>query len=176
MRDAVAQGMRLFEGHIIREYYSGRKSESSGLDRTSGALARSWRISQVMRGKGGLNIAVKLATSSAYARIHEFGGVIRPKRAKALAVPIHPHAKNHSPREFSNLQFIPRKGRAPLLVRAASTKTGKNARLEVMYILLKSVTIPKRTYIFDSFKTTGREMIARKVATALRVALQKGNV
>lgn len=80
-----------------------------------------------------------------YARILNEGGVIRPKRAKALAVPVSEEAKQHtSPRQMNDLVMISRKGKPPLLVRQTPGR-GKDysgARLQVHWVLLACVTIP----------------------------------
>lgn len=78
--------------------------------------------------------------AAAYARILETGGTIYPRTAKALAVPVSEEAKQYtSPRDMPGLIFIDRKkqGKPPLLVREA----GGDA-IEVMWVLLPSVTIP----------------------------------
>jgi len=95
----------------------------------------------------------RIGTNQKYARIHEQGGVITPKSAKALAVPIHPEAKKASgPRSFSDLVFIPRAGKPPLLarIRAGGPKRAREATMDVMYVLLKSVTLPPRPYLRPS--------------------------
>ena len=77
-----------------------------------------------------------------YARILNDGGVIVPKTAKALAVPISDEAKKYeSPRDMDGLEMIPRKGRPPLLVRKL-TRRGNFTGMQVHWILLASVTIP----------------------------------
>ena len=68
-----------------------------------------------------------------YAAMREFGGVIKPVNAKALAIPIHKKAKGVSPREFSDLFMIKKPGKDPLLAR----KKGKG--IEIMYVLKKRV-------------------------------------
>ena len=76
-----------------------------------------------------------------YAAIHERGGTITPRTAKALAVPVSAEAKRHtSPRDMADLDFIPRKGRPPLLVRQLKRR-GDVVGMEVHWVLVASVTI-----------------------------------
>ena len=79
--NAMHSGMRLFESNIIAKQMSGRKSARYGLNRQTGNLARSWMIS--VRDPG-MDKAVKLGTRTIYARIHQYGGTIRPRRAEWL--------------------------------------------------------------------------------------------
>lgn len=47
------------------------------------------------------NIAA-IGTNVPYARIHQYGGVIKPKRGKYLAIPISKKAEGNSPRDFDD--------------------------------------------------------------------------
>lgn len=63
------------------------------------------------------------------------GGTITPKKAKNLAIPIHPAAHGKSPRVFSNLQFaMTRSGTQLLGLRSGS------GGIDWLYVLKKSVT------------------------------------
>jgi len=74
--------------------------------------------------------------AAAYAAIHEYGGTITPKHAKALAVPISTEARLcTSPRDMADLVLIKRPGKAPILARILGD------RVEVHWVLLASVTI-----------------------------------
>jgi len=82
---------------------------------------------------------------AAYARILERGGVIRPRRGRALSIPISEEAKRYaSPREMSNLFMLKRPGRPPLLAEAAG-RGGQ--RLIVHWVLVRSVTIRARRWL-----------------------------
>jgi len=73
-----------------------------------------------------------------YAKIHHEGGVITPKNAKYLAIPINPIAKGKSPRDFEDT-FI-KKG-------VIFRNMGKG-KIVALYVLKKKVTIPARPYMF----------------------------
>lgn len=85
---------------------------------------------------------VVVGTNVAYGPIHQFGGEIRPKKAKALTIPISEIAKGKRAREFADLFILKREGKAPLLVRRRGSD-----RIEPMYVLMKKVTLPPRPFL-----------------------------
>jgi phage gpG-like protein len=90
-----------------------------------------------------------------YAAIHEYGGIITPKRAKNLAIPLTGTAKNaRSPRNFAGELHV--QGKA--LVDASGM---------AQYALVKSVTIPARPYVRPALDEHGDEAISR-IADRLR--------
>lgn len=70
-QNGLKQGMRFFEGKMIKEQLSGRVMHYWGLNRVTGTLARSWRIDSQGENE---EFKVRLSTSIPYARIHQFGG------------------------------------------------------------------------------------------------------
>lgn len=135
----------------------------SGLHRRTGQLVNSiaYEVHEDF-GRVGSNLK--------YARIHEFGGVITPKTAGALAVPVHPDAKRApGPRSFGGqLAMVTRPGKPPLLIRARDVGKGSSNRnvFDVMYVLLKSVTIPARPYLRPALANNQdriREILARGI-------------
>jgi len=81
-RRAIVQGMRFFEGKIIAEQMTGRP----GLKTQTGQLRNSWQVKT--EEKGAVGFSVSLGTSVIYARIHQFGGVIKPKIKEFLVFKI----------------------------------------------------------------------------------------
>lgn len=86
---------------------------------------------------------VIVGTNVVYARIHHEGGVIKPKRAKYLAIPLTKEAAVMKPRDWTDtwikLGIIMHKG--------------ADGEPEALYCLVKSVTIPARPYMFIDDKT-----------------------
>jgi len=83
--------------------------------------------------------------ASVYAAIHEFGRTIRPKKARALAIPVNAAARQaKSPRDLPGLFMVKRPGRPPLLARSIG---GAHGRLEIFYVLKASVTLPARHWL-----------------------------
>lgn len=77
------------------------------------------------------------------ARVHEYGMTIKPKKAKALTIPVSPKAKGKRARDFPNL-FRP-KG-----TRVLAIPKGKDD-IEVLFVLVPSITIPERSFLRSGF-------------------------
>lgn len=111
----------------------------------------------VQQGSGSLNAATKdsgvVGSTLPYAALHNFGGTITPKQAKALALPATREARQAgSPRNFSRkLFFVPaRSGNAIgwLAERIKKARKGEKAgEIRRHYLLKASVTIPARRFM-----------------------------
>lgn len=124
--------------------------------RATGTLAKSWqgvaardasRLGDPVRPK------MSLASGVRYARIHEFGGVVTPKRSRFLPVPVHPDAKRaaaqgRGPKSFANT-YVRRFGAGRLGIFRKGPAMGKNKNRPdpLLYMLVRSVRIPKRPYL-----------------------------
>lgn len=88
-------------------------------------------------------------TNLEYAALHQWGGTIRPKHAKALAIPLTKEAaKYSSPRDFPRaLGMVSRAGHPPLLVENKKETGSKGAQAIFHYVLKASVTIPARPFL-----------------------------
>lgn len=88
------------------------------------------------------------------ARANEFGVTIKPKNRKFLALPTE-NARGRRPRDFGDsLTFIPIAGGSKgLLVKETQGRGSsmKGARSEIYFILVKSVTIPERSFLRSGF-------------------------
>jgi len=121
---------------------------------------------------------VEVGTNLPYAAIQHFGGVIRPKRVKALPVPITKQAAKaqenvQSVREIEDLIFVPRKGLPPLLVKVKYGGRGKGRyekAWEPWFVLKKSVKIPPRPYMLF------QESDIRYIMRTIRGFLATGDV
>lgn len=87
------------------------------------------------------------------ARANEFGVTIKPKNKKFLALPT-ALARDRRPRDFNDLTFIPIQGGAKGLLVKETTGRGasrRGARSEIYFVLVKSVTIPERSFLRSGF-------------------------
>jgi phage gpG-like protein len=110
----------------------------------SGVLARAVIVKSYVGSGGKYNILVR-TNNVPYARIHQFGGVIRPTRAKALAIPLTDKArKMGSPKNWPEGTLFKHKGEKSFTL---CEKVGKKGKLVAHYVLLKSVKIPGRPYV-----------------------------
>lgn len=94
----------------------------------------------------------------AIAHAHEYGATIKPKKGKYLAIPLTKEAQAAgSPRAFSDLRFVNAKNGNLLMVRDKKKRGGKTES-EAMYLLVKSVTLPERSFIRASFDAQQEEL------------------
>jgi phage gpG-like protein len=103
--------------------------------------------------------AIHVGTNVIYAAIHEFGGVIVPRVAKMLAIPI--GDLQGSPRRH-DLHIARTKGGAWLLIDQAG---------KAQYVLKQSVTIPARPYLRPALREKQRVaagIILKSIFGALR--------
>ena len=137
----VAQGLTL-----ARTVQAGSKAilnaakdniKRQGLIRTR-TLSRSIHEEISMQGS---SVAVsEIGTNIEYAAIHEFGGVVRPKTAKYLAVPVGNY--KGSPRKHGELKLRKTAGGTLVMVDGAGN---------VQYVLKKSVEVPAQPYLRPAF-------------------------
>ena len=163
--------------HIAISKLSGSGPQS--LNVRSGALRRSLD-DRVETGKGGMPVGAvgfEKGPASRYARIQEFGGVIRPRRSKYLAVPLDaarfpsgvPRYPD-GPRSLGDLDFIPRSSGRHLLARR-----GKDGSIVPLFVLLKEVRIKERAPLRRG-ATEQRQAIGRDLNQAVQRAMQDDGV
>jgi len=139
----------------------------------TGDLARSFLPAHFVKGKSG-NVTGAAATSDKpQARILDQGGTIRPKTAKALAIPITPHAKNLWPREWpqEKLSLVVNKKTGKALL-AETVGEGKSAKLIYHYVLLKKAEITGRHYL-DEARKKAVPIVSKIMADAIEKAAKE---
>jgi phage gpG-like protein len=121
---------------------------------------------------------VTIGTNVNYAPIHQFGGVIRPKRAKFLAIPLTVEAKRAgSPRNFpGGFRFAPTKNGGWVMLSARPLSAGQQAKITArrasgkaltagqqrqiaavpQYLLVREVRVPARPFLGFSPVLLGR--------------------
>jgi len=120
----------------------------------------------------GENLSASVYTSGvAYARIQEFGGIIKAKSSKYLTIPLNDQAARMRERTSTlrslNLTFVPDKHRGVVFL--AQTKgRGKNAKSTKMFMLKPTVRLPARPYLRPAFQS--HEVVAKMLAAFCRGA------
>ena len=108
-----------------------------------------------------------VGTNVVYAQIHEFGGTIRAKSGKLLAIPFHPSAKGRSPKDFPNLHYV-KSG-------AGGTPRLMNDDGQTMFLLKPRVTIRAKPYLrpaFDDMQLLIPHMIAEDIRKSIKEGLR----
>ncbi|CAL7897851.1 phage virion morphogenesis protein [Fusobacterium necrophorum] len=85
-----------------------------------------------------------VGTNNRYARLHNYGGVIRAKSAGALTIPISPKSYGKSARRFRSA-FLVRTPGATFIAREIGR--GKKRQLEFLYVLKQSAKIKARPFL-----------------------------
>ena len=120
-------------GGLVIQNAAKAKVKDNALIKT-GNLRRS--IHMEMTDANGKSATLEIGTDVEYAAVHEFGGVITPKKGKYLAIPVGNY--KDSPLNHKNLRAV--KTRAGNLVLMDRDGT-------VQYVLKTSVTIPAKPYL-----------------------------
>lgn len=169
------------EWHRAMDKRTKGATRPDGLARRTGDLARS--IQTKTTGAPPNLSSLKMRAVSAgvpYAPIHEFGGVVRPKRAKFLTVPASDNLTAAGVVRIPSARrlFASRsgKGRRPFVLRKGAKAwivlpkaNGKD--LLFLWSLHKSVKIPARLGFFDTWEKYAparRRRFRRALASALR--------
>jgi len=121
--------------------------------------------------KGDKLVATIYTSGVAYARIQEYGGIIKAKSSKYLTIPLNDQAarmrETASTLRSLNLIFVPGKDRGVAFL--AQTKgRGKNAKSTLMFMLKPTVRLPARPFLRPAFQS--HEVIAKMLAAFCRGA------
>lgn len=156
VRAGAIEGAGRFITKIRQEQMSGRP----GLEKHSGKFQQSWSANVKIHGD---QVSVMVDSSHVASKIHQYGGIIRPVRAKALTIPVHPSAKGKAAGSFPDL-FLLRTSKGAFLMRG-----GRGQRKpQLMYVLKKSVKIPKRLHVIEAYKRSGVPMIGRAMVRSVK--------
>lgn len=151
---------RRLTGEVLK-YRSGALRRSA--DGEAKVISNGWQI-ELRAGEGPDKVK--------YARIHEMGGTITPKRGRFLAIPLPPvlNARGiakSKPRDQA-LTFVPiHGGAAGLLVKPSGR--GKRRAFVAHWFLAPRVTIPARPYLKPSMHEVADEAPKRLQAAVRRL-------
>jgi len=170
MRHGFRSYLRDLESKLIQERLSGGPG---ALRRRTGQLARGWKV--VVLGRD-LQLVGVLFTNIPYARIHEFGGVIKPRKSRWLWIP---SEKLRTPagvfRGWDHViwdaVFYRRSTRNPRNLVALQGMSGK-ARPRLIATLVPEVRIPA-TMGFRKLIRQGSPQLIAMLNEAVRFALDR---
>lgn len=123
---------------------------------------------------------LRVGTNLVYAKIQEFGGVIRPKRARFLIVPVNDAARKYlrmnpqGPAGDKSFSLI--KGKRQMLLAQVMTKgRGKKARqaFGAVFVLKASTRLPARPYMRPALADY-RPKSSADFARGFRIGLRGG--
>lgn len=137
-----------------------RYSTIDELHKRTGNLARDWRVEPRDE------LTFVAINRMPYAAIHEYGDTVRPKTAKALAIPMGEALTAGGVPRFTGPRAVP-----GLFVYKSDGKAylarSVDKRLEVLYALRSSVVIPARRYA-----TKAGESVRDKVTAEIERAMK----
>lgn len=119
----------------LKKHFRGKNTKPNAL---GGSRTNFWsRVAEAVQNPKVAGDEIHVAISHPAISQKVYGGVIRPTKAKRLAIPIHASAHGRSPRVFGDLQMIPGKKGNIILARS------DGAGLQALYILVRSVNQEK---------------------------------
>lgn len=83
------------------------------------------------------------------ASVHEFGATIRPKRAKALTIPLKPEVRDKRARDIPGIFRLKASKDSNEKGNILARKKGKG--IEALFFLAKKVVIPERSFLRSTF-------------------------
>jgi hypothetical protein len=158
----LEKGMHYVESDIVRAQMTGRKSPDYGLNRQTGALSKAHDVRMSIT-KDDVQATLQFGFPNApYTPYHQRGGRVT-SRGKMFTVPLNDKARKSRPADWPNLFFM--KGRASgkaLLMNKVDDFT-----IEPMWLLTRTINIPKRLYIIEEFKAFRGQRVFDTVASEL---------
>lgn len=169
LNKSLAEGMERLVGAVKETAFTGTGQVTLGVRTGLLRASVSWRRHGA---QGDLIAAIGVLSgpATAYARIHEEGGIIRPVNAKALAIPLKdaltpsgrprfPGGPREAQKTHPDMFLMRRRGLPPLLVAYSkeSKQRGKGRRvrggaerqrkLYLLFVLVPKVRIPARRWL-----------------------------
>ena len=94
----------------------------------------------------GDGLAVEMGSAEPYAGIQHRGGTIRPRRRKALTIPIDARSYGKRARDFPGIFRIPTKSGDPDTIGVLAIRQGKKGKIIPLFVLRTKVRLPARPW------------------------------
>lgn len=146
------RALSLLEGQIMQNI-----RKNAGLQVRTGSLLNSIPASKKVTEINGAVTGEIGPEGVEYAAIHEFGGTILPKKAKNLTIPTEFNRRRDGLPKITVRDLMAMKGQSFIANSAIFKKEGD--QITPMFWLKKSVTIPKRPYLFPALKSKEKEIL-----------------
>ena len=180
IRESVKKDASDWKREMVKRTKGGTRAD--GLGRRTGDLARSISARTTGTSPNINSITMRLVSAGVpYAPIHEFGGTIKPRRAKNLTIPLddnltaggdvrYPSARAlFGQNSSSQNAFVMRvNGKAFIVL-----KRRGESDLKFLWLLVKSVKIPARLGFHSTWKKQAPKR-RRRMRKALALALRPG--
>lgn len=141
---------------VLADYIAEKKLSGQKLDVRTGNLRRSFQENKARKvQQRGEAITGTVGTNIEYARIHEYGGTIKPKSKQWLTIPIGEAltpagVPRGTAREFKNTFFAwSRNGN---LILFGKSPVGGSKKIVPLFVLKKMVRIPRKAYMKPSLE------------------------
>ena len=144
----------------------------SGLERRTGALSRSIVPGKVERGAASVTGRVLAGQGLPYARIHEYGGEIKPVHGQFLAIPLDAVKTQAGVARFGPRQAESQGWKTFFAGGAIMGKQPGDAEATPLFALKRSVTMPARPYFAPGIRDKKTE-VQNALARALGAAIEK---
>lgn len=154
MKPAIKRAQLMVQAAVRRHASGVSVGGGSDIAPSRGKLAQSWQVGAI-EVHGLTDVRGPVGSNLAYAAIHEFGGTIRPRSARALTIPISPLAARKRARDFQGAFIVKTMGGQAFLAikKGEEGGSGKRAeRIELLYLLKKQVTLRARHYVSNALK------------------------
>lgn len=149
MKPGIKRAQLLVQTAVRRHASGVSVGAGSDIAPSRGKLAQSWQVGAI-EVRGLTDVRGPVGSNLAYAAIHEFGGTIRPRSARALTIPVSPLAARKRARDFQGAFILQTRDGAAYIARRAGG--ARSARIELLFLLKKQVTLRARHYVSNALK------------------------
>lgn len=166
LRKQVFGALTILEAEILNQIRS-----KAGLHVRTGALLNSIGASKKVYEQDGLIVGSIGPEGIPYAAIHEFGGTVIPKNKQFLAIPT---GENRRPDGLARMTTTELRNTGKSFIRDGIIFLQEGKKITPMFVLKRSVTIPKRPYLSTALEAK-RDEIFKEFGVFLQASFPPGS-